>query len=189
MAPTLNDVTGRKTRGGGGGGGGVGGGVAELSTTKAEEEKQTYEKLLVRELRPPWNPVYCGDVVAFRDPTCATCADVRWPVACDACSLIVRRVAAVEGDEIECQDDAEKGFALPPETVWLSCDNEETAVDVGRDSRTFGPVDVHRIVGRVVYTARSRADHGTFTNSEEAMEEDSPVVEEELCVKTLTEGL
>ena len=108
---------------------------------------------------------------------------------CDACSPIVRRVAAIEGDEIECRNDSEKGFALPPDTVWLSCDNEETTTGVGRDSRTFGPVHMHRIVGRVVYTARSRADHGAFKNSEEAMEEDAPVIEQELCVKTLTEGL
>ncbi|KEH42518.1 putative peptidase S24/S26A/S26B/S26C, peptidase S24/S26, beta-ribbon domain-containing protein [Medicago truncatula] len=47
------------------------------------------------------------------------------------------------------------------------------------DSRTFGPIHMNKIVGRVLYCMRSAVDHNRVLNSKESMFFDSPVLEME----------
>ena len=147
--------------------------------------------LLVRELRYPefgenqQNPAvwvmprraHVGDVVAFRDPEALSTGE----------GLMVRRVAALEGGALESSDPDVPDATVPREHAWVVCDNDEARG--ARDSRTFGPLDLRRVVGRVVYAVRSATDHGRVHNSREARWVDDPVVRVELDVEQLAADL
>lgn len=147
--------------------------------------------LMVRQLRYPefgenqhngmvWimpRRAHVGDVVAFRDPDALTTGG----------GLMVRRVAALEDAALESSDPETPDLIVPKEHAWVVADNE--ADDDFRDSRTFGPVDLRRVVGRVVYAVRSATDHGVVHNSAEARWVDDPVVRVELDVEQLAKDL
>jgi hypothetical protein len=116
-------------------------------------------------------------VVAFRDPDALTTGG----------GLMVRRVAALEDAALESSDPETPDLIVPKEHAWVVADNE--ADDDFRDSRTFGPVDLRRVVGRVVYAVRSATDHGVVHNSAEARWVDDPVVRVELDVEQLAKDL
>ena len=70
--------------------------------------------------------------------------------------------------------------SIPDGHFWAVADNDELPAAAACDSRTLGPLPLGSILGRVVYSARSAADHGGLENSEAAMETDSPVLAHEL---------
>ena len=68
---------------------------------------------------------------------------------------------------------------------WVLADNAALSFPDVIDSRTFGPLPVSNIIGRVMYAARSETDHGPIENSEAGMESDAPVLEAELDLENL----
>lgn len=146
---------------------------------KGEEMSPTLSgqggSLLVRRL-PTADPrkVFVGDVVALKDP--------QNPDNC-----IVRRLAAVEGDEMVSTDEKDEPFVLENDQCWVVSDNESLSPKVleAADSRIFGPVPMSDILGRVIYCLRSSVDHGPIKNSETAMQRDSPVLAVELDIDEL----
>lgn len=130
------------------------------------------EMLVVRKMpRPSLSTIFSGDVVAFRT------ADGR--------GTLVRRVAAVEGDEMVSSCAEDEPFCIPRDHCWVLADNADLPTKEATDSRTFGPLPVERILGRVVYSCRSAVDHGAVENSESANVEDQPVLSYELDIETL----
>jgi len=113
--------------------------------------------------------VFVGDVVALKDP--------QNPDNC-----IVRRLAAVEGDEMVSTDEKDEPFVLENDQCWVVSDNESLSPKEAADSRLFGPVPMSDILGRVIYCLRSSVDHGPIRNSETAMHKDSPVLAVELDI-------
>ncbi|EOA15716.1 hypothetical protein CARUB_v10006568mg, partial [Capsella rubella] len=89
---------------------------------------------------------------------------------------IVRRLAAIEGSEMVSSDEKDKLFVLEKDS------NQEMKSKEAYDSRTFGPISMADIVGRAIYCLRTAVDHGPVSNSELAMEEDSPILAVELDV-------
>ncbi len=150
------------------------------------------ERLLLRLLpRPaPRRSLFDGDVVAFRSPIAGPLIDGSEP------PLMVRRVAALEGDEMASDDPEDAEFLVPRGHVWVLADNETAAPADAPDSRTFGPLALEAVVGRVMYAAGAGgggagdggAAHGAVENSEEAMAVDAAVLEAELDVEALAAG-
>ncbi len=68
---------------------------------------------------------------------------------------------------------------------WVLADNEDLTFPDVIDSRTFGPLPMESILGRVVYAARSPTDHGPVENSQAGMEQDAAVLEAELDLDRL----
>ncbi|KAJ7298960.1 hypothetical protein O6H91_Y228100 [Diphasiastrum complanatum] len=145
---------------------------------KGEEMSPTFktqgETLLVRSL-PLASPrsVFVGDVVMFKDPE-------------DPNKLIVRRVAALEGDEMISTNENDKPFTLEKGQCWVLADNHSLVPKSAQDSRTFGPLDMKNIVGRAIYSSHSSVDHGHVQNSDEAMRRDSAVLAVELDLDEIT---
>eukprot|EP00198_Chlamydomonas_reinhardtii_P009981 XP_001699318.1 predicted protein [Chlamydomonas reinhardtii] len=83
--------------------------------------------------------------------------------------LQVRRVAAVEGQEMVSSSDAEPPFIIPAGHCWVLADNTHLRVEDGEviDSRSYGHIPYSNVIGRVVYAAASRHDHRPVTNNPE----------------------
>ncbi|KAI3460960.1 hypothetical protein Pfo_017623 [Paulownia fortunei] len=126
--------------------------------------------LLVRKI-PAADPtrVYVGDVVVLKDPM-------------DSDKYLVRRLAAIEGYEMASTDENDEPFVLEKNQCWVVADNEDLKPKESYDSRTFGPVTMTDIVGRVIYCLRNAVDHGPVNNSHFSVSEDSPVLAMELDV-------
>jgi hypothetical protein len=76
------------------------------------------ETLLIRSLpRPSARSVFVGDVVMLKDPE-------------NSEKELVRRVAALEGDEMLSSKEDEASFKLKPGTCWVLCDNESLSPKV-----------------------------------------------------------
>ncbi|KAG0581498.1 hypothetical protein KC19_4G257000 [Ceratodon purpureus] len=76
------------------------------------------ETLLIRSLpRPSSRSVFVGDVVMLKDPQ-------------NPERELVRRVAALEGEEMESSDPNDEPFRLDRGTCWVLCDNEELSPKV-----------------------------------------------------------
>ncbi|KAG0581500.1 hypothetical protein KC19_4G257000 [Ceratodon purpureus] len=132
------------------------------------------ETLLIRSLpRPSSRSVFVGDVVMLKDPQ-------------NPERELVRRVAALEGEEMESSDPNDEPFRLDRGTCWVLCDNEELSPKDAIDSRSFGPLSLRNIIGRAIYHSRSPVDHGIVENSRDAMHSDSPILAVELDVEELT---
>lgn len=129
------------------------------------------ETLLVRKLwRPSPATIFSGDVVLLKNPYSSD-------------NMLVRRVAAGPGEELI--DDTNQIMLVPPQHVWVVADNENLDPLLVIDSRKFGPLPMQNIVGRILYAASSRIDHGPVENSEPAMRADAPVLEAELDLEQL----
>lgn len=141
----------------------------EMSPTMAAHENT----LLVRKI-PIANTRYLfvGDAVVLKDPN-------------DSDKYLVRRLAAVEGFEMVSGDAKEEPFVLEKDQCWVVAENKDIKPKEAYDSRTFGPVSMADIVGRAIYCLRTAVDHGPVSNSEFAMEEDSPLLAVELDVDEL----
>jgi len=61
--------------------------------------------------------VFVGDIVMLRDPQ-------------NPERELVRRVAALEGEEMESSDSDDEPFRLAPGTCWVLCDNEKLSPKV-----------------------------------------------------------
>ncbi|KAJ8632979.1 hypothetical protein MRB53_026315 [Persea americana] len=113
--------------------------------------------------------VFVGDVVILKDPEKSD-------------DYLVRRLAAIEGYEMVSTDEKDKPFVLEEDECWVVSDNEALKPKDARDSRTFGPVPMTDIVGRVIYSLRTAVDHGPVQNSRFGMQKDSPVLAVELDI-------
>ncbi|XP_062149595.1 mitochondrial ATP-independent inner membrane protease subunit 2-like isoform X2 [Alnus glutinosa] len=132
--------------------------------------------LLVRKI-PAADPtrVFVGDVVVLKDPQKSD-------------NYLVRRLAATEGYEMVSKDEKDEPFVLEKDECWVLADNENIKPKEANDSRTFGPVPMTDIVGRVIYCLRTAVDHGPVQNSHFSMREDSPVLEVELDVDEMAKN-
>ena len=134
----------------------------------------TVEKLLVRLLpRPSMKSLFVGDVVAMQSPL--TQAER---------SIMVRRVAAMQGAEMVSDDADDASWRIPDGHCWVLADNEALKPAQVIDSRSFGPLPLENVVGRVIYQCQSQTDHGTVQNSEQAADMDEPVLAAELDTET-----
>ncbi|XP_014510953.1 uncharacterized protein LOC106769732 isoform X2 [Vigna radiata var. radiata] len=131
---------------------------------------------LVRNL-PTADPtrVFVGDVVVLKDPEKPD-------------NYLVRRLTAIEGYEMVSTDENDEPFTLEKDQCWVVAENEKLKAKEANDSRTFGPVQMTDIVGRVIYCLRSAVDHGRVQNSYFGMRKDTPVLEVELDVDEMAKS-
>uniref|UniRef100_A0A1J3F2K4 Mitochondrial inner membrane protease subunit 1 n=1 Tax=Noccaea caerulescens TaxID=107243 RepID=A0A1J3F2K4_NOCCA len=148
--------------------------ITYLHSGKGQEMAPTMgtndNTLLVRKL--PYvdtRYVFVGDAVVLKDPN-------------ETNKYLVRRLAALEGSEMISSDEKDEPFVLEKDQCWVVAENKEIKPKEAYDSRTFGPVSMSDIVGRAIYCLRTAVDHGPVSNSEFAMEEDSPILAVELNV-------
>ncbi|XP_042015909.1 uncharacterized protein LOC121763879 [Salvia splendens] len=119
--------------------------------------------------RPDPMSVHVGDVVVMKDPK-------------NSAKFLIRRLAAIEGDEMASKDAVDEPFVLEEDQCWVLADNDKLKPKQAYDSRIFGPVTMTSIVGRAIYCVRNDVDHGPVKNSEYSTTKDSPVLEFELDV-------
>ncbi|KAI5680087.1 hypothetical protein M9H77_01314 [Catharanthus roseus] len=133
--------------------------------------------LLVRKLPAP-DPtrVFVGDVVVLKDPV-------------NSDNYLVRRLAAIEGYEMVSTDEKDEPFVLEKDQCWVVADNENVKPkQEANDSRSFGPVSMSNIVGRVMYCLRTAVDHGPVNNSHFSTRKDSAILEFELDVDEMAKN-
>jgi hypothetical protein len=94
-------------------------------------------------------------------------------------------VAAREGDEMISSSTDDVAFTLEPGYCWVVADNPDLVPAEALDSRSFGPLALSSITGRVVYYHRSATEHGAVENSDAARLMDEPVLECELDIEDL----
>ncbi|KXZ50361.1 hypothetical protein GPECTOR_16g534 [Gonium pectorale] len=143
-------------------------------------------RLVVRLLRRPGpGNVRVGDVVALHSPL----AQMN-----DETHVMVRRVAALGGDEMVSNREDQPPFVIPEGHCWVLADNGSLRPEDGEviDSRSYGPIPLSSVIGRVVFTACGPGpeDAGRVRNSPEASEaggwgEDEAVVAAEVDVAAL----
>ncbi|KAK2076698.1 hypothetical protein QBZ16_005458 [Prototheca wickerhamii] len=118
----------------------TGASMAPTLNPDASSNPSAVERLLVRQIgRPSAKNIFVGDMVALHSPLA--------PVA-SAQNVLVRRVAAMEGDEMVSDDPETEPFSLPEGTCWVLADNKELQPPDVIDSRAFGPLSLGNIVGR-----------------------------------------
>lgn len=74
-------------------------------------------------------------------------------------------------------------WQLPRGHCWVLADNEDVSPSEVIDSRSFGPLPLSNVLGRVIYTASSPTDHGPVSNSPQAARQDGPILAAELDVE------
>ena len=142
---------------------------------QAETSSEALERLLVRWLpRASGRSVFVGDVVAVQNTSTE--------------GLFVRRIAAVEGDEMVSDSPDDTAFVLPEGQCWVLADNDKLSHSEVTDSRTLGPLPFQQIAGRVLYALRSSTDHNVVENSDAAMAADGPVLQAELDLDELAKA-
>ncbi|GLC45644.1 hypothetical protein PLESTB_001789600 [Pleodorina starrii] len=158
--------------------------MAPTLNWRGAKDASSRERLVVRLLRHPGpHNVLVGDVVAFHSPLA---------LPDDATHVMVRRVAAVEGDEMVSSSPTDPPFLIPPGHCWVLADNAELRPEAGEviDSRSYGHIPFSAVIGRVVYAASSQATHGPVRNNpahSEAGGEDPAVVAAEVDVERIIE--
>ena len=75
----------------------------------------------------------------------------------------------MEGDVLESTSGASKAYKIPKGKCWVLADNENLSVSEADDSRSFGPLKLKNIFGRVLYSIRNENDHGAVNNNELSM--------------------
>lgn len=139
-----------------------------------------FEKLVVRLIpRPSSRTLAVGDVVAFNSPLNEH----------DPNSIMVRRVAALEGHPMLTTDDADFAERVPLGHCWVLADNEQLEPPEVIDSRAFGYLDMRLIMGRVIYRVRNSKQHGPVANSPQSEAADAAVIEGEVDVDELAAGM
>ena len=88
-------------------------------------------------------------------------------------ALVLKRVAAISGDEIveKAVEDKEKSFKLPTGTCWVLNENLEADLDEFPDSRRFGPLPYGFIISRALYHIQD-SGYKLVNNSREASKVD-----------------
>ena len=155
--------------------------MAPTLNASALTQPDAAEKFLMRLIPRPvaQRSVFDGDIIAFTSPLVS-------PGAAD--QIMVRRVAALEGEELvsgDNEEEDEEAVVIPKGYCWVLADNEDLSFPDVIDSRTFGPLPLDNILGRVMYAARSQTDHGPIENSAAGMESDAAVLEAELYLDAL----
>lgn len=79
-------------------------------------------------------------------------------------------------------DESDESWLLPPGHCWVLTEADEYKGNEDIDSRSFGPLPIENIRGRVIYQCQSPTEHGPTSNSEEAMVDDVAVLDAELDV-------
>jgi hypothetical protein len=157
----------------------TGAAMAPTLNAKIATDANAYERLVMRTIsRPSPRSVSVGDIVAFQSPIASPGSQMEH-------NVMVRRIAALEGHEMISESAADDAFKIPPGHCWLLADNEAMAPPAVIDSRTFGHLPLSNIMGRIIYFASSRTDHGPVINSPGATEADRAVVEGEVDIDVL----
>ncbi len=78
-------------------------------------------------------------------------------------------------------------WSHPAGQCWVLADNQDLTPSQAVDSRSFGPLHVDHILGRILYFVRSQTEHGPVDNSQIANISDLPVLEAELDVDKLVD--
>ncbi|KAK6929769.1 hypothetical protein RJ641_003863 [Dillenia turbinata] len=128
-------------------------------------------KLPVAEL----GQAFVRDVVLLKDPQ-------------NLDKYLVRRLVAVEGYEMASTDEKDEPFVLEKEQCRVLSENKSLNPQEAYDSRTFGPVPMSNIVGRVMYCLRTSTDHGPVPNSRDGMRMDSAILEVGLDVDEMAKN-
>lgn len=111
---------------------------------RATTDKNAVEKLVVRLLpRPSTRSVMVGDIIAFNSPLSSISSSTPQ-------NVLIRRVAAVEGDEMVTGEEAAAPLVVPAGNCWLLADNEKLSSSDVIDSRKFGFVPFSNIIGGLV---------------------------------------
>ena len=140
---------------------------------KAASDPSAVEKLLIRLFpRPSFRDLYVGDTVALQSPLSAEQ------------QIMVRRLAAIEGEEMISDDTDTESWSLSEGHCWVLSEADTFKANEVIDSRSFGPLPVENIIGRVIYQCQSRTEHGPTSNSDEAMAQDAVVLDAELDVES-----
>lgn len=157
----------------------TGAAMAPTLNATATKDVNAFEKLVMRTIpRPSSRTISVGDVVAFQSPLAS-------PGTQPEHNVMVRRIAAMEGDEMVSDSTADESFSIPRGHCWLLADNEKLSPPAVIDSRTFGHLPLSNILGRIIYFASSRTDHGPVINSPRSTEADRAVVEGEVDIDLL----
>ncbi|KAF6257843.1 hypothetical protein COO60DRAFT_1626673 [Scenedesmus sp. NREL 46B-D3] len=128
----------------------------EVAREDGAGNPSAFEKLVVRLIpRPSPRSIAVGDVVAFSSPLDPASSH----------SLMVRRVAALEGHTMYTTEDEDHTERVPGGHCWVLADNEELSPPDVIDSRAFGYLDMRLIMGRVLYRVRNASEHGRVANS------------------------
>lgn len=153
--------------------------MAPSINKQAQVDKDALEKLVVRLIpRPSPRTIGVGDVVAFSSPL-----DLKQE------HLMVRRVAALEADEMVSDEAGDEAFRIPPGHCWVLADNEELQPPDVIDSRAFGYLPMSSIMGRIIYKVHSSDAHGPVINSPMAAVSDAPVIAAEVDVEALASDM
>jgi signal peptidase I len=142
---------------------GVGSKRERSASSSSSSSSSNASYVLARRLAYPFRSAAIGDVVAFAHPT-------------DTNRTLIRRVTAVEGDELVDATNASV-YVVPRDHAWVTADAEDERHE---DSRSFGPVDMRAIEWRVIYSLRTAVDHGEVENNAGSRVADAPVLEAEL---------
>lgn len=154
----------------------AGAAMAPILNAKALTDNTDVEKLVVRHIaRPSVRNVAVGDVVAFNNPLSIG----------ESSHVMVRRVAALEGQEMVSDAPEDEAFTIPPGHCWVLADNDKVKPTDVIDSRSLGNIPMSNIIGRIIYHFSSKTDHGPVLNSPQATLADSPIVEEEVKLELL----
>ncbi|KAL9240304.1 hypothetical protein vseg_014541 [Gypsophila vaccaria] len=137
----------------------------EMEPTVSPKDTLVVRKLayLNARLKENREKIYVGDVVVLKDPM-------------DSNNHIVRRLAAVEGYEMVSTDKDDKPFVIKDGQGWVLSDNKNLKPKESKDSRTFGPISMSDILGRVIFRYRTFEDNEIMANSKLSMNNDVPVL-------------
>ena len=143
---------------------------------RGEKDRDAVEHLLLRRLPfPSQNNCHVGDVVAFDSP-------YRFR---DCQSILIRRIAAMPGDQMLSDVVNFEPFLIPDGFCWVLADNVKSEASEVVDSRFFGPLPLESIRGRIIYSAYDARDHGAVVNSPEVQRADEVLLKYELSIERL----
>lgn len=66
----------------------------------------------------------------------------------------MRRIAAGEGAQLVTDDPEEAPLTIPAGHCWVVADNEDLDPSQVIDSRSFGPLPIENVMGRIMYYYR-----------------------------------
>eukprot|EP00879_Flechtneria_rotunda_P002868 GHRR01003082.1.p1 GENE.GHRR01003082.1~~GHRR01003082.1.p1 ORF type:complete len:224 (+),score=49.83 GHRR01003082.1:267-938(+) len=154
----------------------TGAAMAPAINAEALSNSSAFEKLVVRLIpRPSSRTITIGDVVAFNSPLDPN----------NQHSMMVRRVAALEGHTMMTTDDGNHAERIPAGHAWVLADNAGLSPPDVIDSRAFGYLDMRLIMGRVIYRIRHSKEHGPVANSPQSEAQDQAIIEGEVDVEEL----
>lgn len=65
-------------------------------------------------------------------------------------NVLVRRVGAGPGDELVAREMAPASYTIPEGHCWVVADNEQLQPPHVIDSRSFGPLPLQNVLGRIM---------------------------------------